>query len=624
MNSEYTLFNSKHINSFGANSQFWADYYYKRYREGTKMFYRLKTKLTYINTVGGSGTYNDPVVATFKMNYDGNPSYDRTFSIKPANNGTMYSGYSWEVESDWFSIDKTSGTINCMIGINNSNTWGFDDPNYYFVMGVLPAMSTIKVNDGIYFDVDKEEGISNTVPVVLTKYDNSYKTKLKIVMTNIHDQSITLREYQDFDDNKLTFTEEELQKIYNATPDWKMFYFDYYLETFTANGESLGVFTDRDVAKISDIDLKPIFSDFTFSDNNPLTYELTGNRAVLVKGYSNIRMTVGNQIKAIARKGASIKKYSFVNGEQSKDYVLGNYPAFADLNNIKDRNLTVWAIDTRDESTKVEKIATEWVDYKDIEKVSFIVERKDGGTSSQVTLKLEGKIWDGNFGVVENKIKSAIYKYKKTDSSEWIDGTTKLNVIKNGNNYSLEQDIVGDLSAEGFDQEESYDIYIEISDELSTISDTITLGAGSPAQAIYKNNIALGRPYDEQAGGKVQGIYEVGDLFLTLNKDCDPAKRFGGTWDLIAKGKTLVGVDEEDEDFKEAGKTGGQKQVTLTKQQLPVNNISTTKDVSAGASDGYVMQGSYNVTGSYNFGGSGQPFNNMPPHLTCYIWQRIS
>ena len=750
MNSEYIWITSKHINSFGTNSQFWADYYFKRYREGTKMFYRLKVKLTYNHTQGGSGTYSDPVIAIFKMNYDADPSYESTKPLKPANNGTMYSGYYWEAESDWFSLEKTTGSINCFIAVNNSNTWAFDDPNYYFYLDVTPALSTITLNDGVYFDVDIQENVANTIPAVLTKYDNSYSTKLKISLKNNNNETTLIRDYQDFNSDEFSFTTEELTKIYNASSKWKMFILILELETFTSDGVSLGVYTDNQPAKISDTGLKPTFNDFTYSDNNSATYELTGDRTILVKGYSNPRLSVAGVNQATAHKGANITKYTFANGEQNKDYVLGDYPAYADLIGVKNNTLTVWVTDSREQSTKVEKLlsnlsvaegvlkwdgdttdrevienvlnndafdfykvsdriltldelsnkkiilasgsmeqpmtidyvdygeATDnswfmamtqqfpmivvvkepgelsqstgtyflnmqgsgyvkelqisedsgttgnWVNYEDIQKVSFSVERDNGGTSSICTLKFEGKMWDGSFGKEQNEVTNAIYKYKKTDSDEWINGDTDLIVTKDGTTYKIEQQIRGDLGAEGFDQEESYDIYIEISDQLSTVSDTITLGSGSPAQAIYKNNISLGKPYDEYAGGKVQGIYEVGDLFLTLNKQCDPARRFGGTWELIAKGKTLVGVDEEDADFNEAGKTGGEKEISLSQKQLPQNFISTTKDVSAGASDGYIMQGSYNVTGSYNFGGEGQPINNMAPYLTCYIWQRTA
>ena len=42
-----------------------------------------------------------------------------------------------------------------------------------------------------------------------------------------------------------------------------------------------------------------------------------------------------------------------------------------------------------------------------------------------------------------------------------------------------------------------------------------------------------------------------------------------GTWELIAQGRTLVGVDTADTDFSTVKKTGGSKTVTLTTSQIP-------------------------------------------------------
>ena len=50
-------------------------------------------------------------------------------------------------------------------------------------------------------------------------------------------------------------------------------------------------------------------------------------------------------------------------------------------------------------------------------------------------------------------------------------------------------------------------------------------------------------------------IYPIGSIYLSLN-DINPNKMFGGTWERI-KGKTLVGVDESDTDFKTSKLTGG-------------------------------------------------------------------
>ena len=62
-------------------------------------------------------------------------------------------------------------------------------------------------------------------------------------------------------------------------------------------------------------------------------------------------------------------------------------------------------------------------------------------------------------------------------------------------------------------------------------------------------------------------IYPIGSIYLSLN-DINPNKMFGGTWERI-KGKTLVGVDESDTDFKTSKLTGGEKTHKLTIAEMP-------------------------------------------------------
>ena len=502
MNEEYIKIGTKHVNSFGTYSQFWCDYYYKMYRSGSTMNYRLKVTMRYVNTGGGTGTYQDPINANFKINYDSSPNYNKSKQLKGTTYSSFSNGQSWTVESDWFSFEKLTGTTKCQINVNNANTYGFDDPNYSFTLNIIPALSTIVVNNNTSFAVDTNENVPNTIPVLITKYDDDYTQKLKITMENNQGNQTVVRDYVNFDGDTLTFSQTELTTIYDNT-DYKFFKLIFALDTY--NGETkLGTTTTEVASYLSNTDLKPTFNDFVYADWNQTTLALTGNGYTLIKGYSTAGITVAGPNIATAHKGATISKYSAINGSQTKDYVMGEYPATMQIEKVMERTMSVWAIDSRGESTKVDKLAVNWIDYKDIEKVSFGAERKNGGTSSEVTLKLSGNIFDGDFGAVENSIKSATYKYKKTSATEWTEGTTTLNVVKNGSSYSLEQDIAGDLGATGFDQEESYDIYVEVEDQLSKVSDQFTLGAGSPAIDIYGNCVALGQPYDEDLGGRVQ------------------------------------------------------------------------------------------------------------------------
>ena len=121
----------------------------------------------------------------------------------------------------------------------------------------------------------------------------------------------------------------------------------------------------------------------------------------------------------------------------------------------------------------------------------------------------------------------------------------------------------------------------------------------------------------------------IGSIYLSIN-DINPASYFGGTWEMVAEGKTLVGVDENDSDFDSAGKTGGEKNHTLTVSELPyiqprfykTGGSSSRFQVSMNWSHEMEEVASQNaVVGTI---GGDQPHNNMPPYFACYIWLRTA
>lgn len=121
--------------------------------------------------------------------------------------------------------------------------------------------------------------------------------------------------------------------------------------------------------------------------------------------------------------------------------------------------------------------------------------------------------------------------------------------------------------------------------------------------------------------------YEIGDLFFTTRSE-NPNLRFGGTWELYGKGKVLVCVDPDDSDFSAVKKTGGEKEHTLTIDEMPSHNHSVKyASNDTGFGDNYFTagkKGSYNTSSvPINFTGGGKSHNNLQPYITCYIWIRI-
>lgn len=133
-------------------------------------------------------------------------------------------------------------------------------------------------------------------------------------------------------------------------------------------------------------------------------------------------------------------------------------------------------------------------------------------------------------------------------------------------------------------------------------------------------------------------IFPIGAIYLSITKD-NPSKYFGGTWERVAKGRTLVGVKEEDNDFSTPGKTGGEKEHQIIHDELPrlsfkiphvayYDSVHVTgggfneerlNNVYEGQAHNITNEGWHKLTTGQN-----KPHNNLQPYFTVYIWQRTA
>lgn len=167
-------------------------------------------------------------------------------------------------------------------------------------------------------------------------------------------------------------------------------------------------------------------------------------------------------------------------------------------------------------------------------------------------------------------------------------------------------------------------------------------------------------------GGKE--LYRIGDCIISVNAE-NPSKNFGGTWQLLCPGRTLVCVDTSQSEFNTLKKTGGSKTHILTTAQMPShthtqnahshgassgsggshthvfrvrhfvkngtggtvstmgfasdnNDTSATSVLSAGAHTHSITVNK--VTASNQNTGGGQAHNNLQPFMAVYIWVRIA
>ena len=128
-------------------------------------------------------------------------------------------------------------------------------------------------------------------------------------------------------------------------------------------------------------------------------------------------------------------------------------------------------------------------------------------------------------------------------------------------------------------------------------------------------------------------IYPVGSIIFNDDPDFDPNILYGGTWTNL-KGVCVVGFDQNDSDFNQLGKILGEKEHTLTEEELAEHvhkglefwNKAVTFD--AGSGEGYNLQYGNSINPGYavelwtNESGGNQPHNNIQPSYVANIWRR--
>ena len=275
----------------------------------------------------------------------------------------------------------------------------------------------------------------------------------------------------------------------------------------TYNGSAL-IGSESISFTVSVTNSNPTFTNFDFAETQ--TTSLTGSTSRFIKGYSDVRITISDANKAVGKNSATMKSYQTTIGTKTTKVNVGTYPLTYTLTDVDGATVSTLATDSRGNSTTVNKTAT-LITYNPITYSAFTLTRQNS-IGIPVTLYFKAKFHKVNFGAVTNSIKSIKYFYKPYGSpdSSYVQGATTLTpTYDNDGNITINQSIRGDVANDGFNQNNSYTIKIEIVDELLNVYGTKfvatqTLGSGSPAIAVKGNSVALGRNYDESAGGRVQ------------------------------------------------------------------------------------------------------------------------
>lgn len=395
--------------------------------------------------------------------------------------------------------------------------------------------------------------------------------------------------------------------------------------SMSGNTEASASYLDRTMSITNGT---PTFSSFTYKDTNSTSVGLTGSDQILVQGVSSLQVTIPVANKATAKKKATMKNYTATISGLSK---TANYSSSADVvitgfgTNFTGGNqtLSVKATDSRGLSKTVSK-TVQVLAYSNPE-VNATATRENNFENT-TTLHVEGNYSPLTISNAEkNTVQTVQYRYKKQSTSTWGDWIAMQNITNSKGKYTADDDTLN------LDNNSAWDIQVQVIDKLRSVTVSLAVSVGVP---IFRIGSSDNFVYNNEQPLMPS---HVGMILLTTGLATVAAvqKIYGGTWEVFGKGKTLVGVDPNDNDFKTVNKSGGTKTVTLTQAQLPKHKHAypgggdfVGVDGSGGQKFGFANGNYYSLTwktgGSTAEIGSGQAHNNLQPYIVVYMYRRTA
>lgn len=303
-------------------------------------------------------------------------------------------------------------------------------------------------------------------------------------------------------------TAAQIQSMFQYLPNSNSQEFNVGIATMNGNTEAQYVdFYGNLVITNSN----PTFNNFTYEDTDATCRVLTGGNQGIIKGYSDVKINISNANKAIGKDYATISKYRVVIGEKQKEIAYSSSSNVSgQIDNVVNNVFTVYAIDSRGNSTAKQISPSAFYDYSNI-KITKAEIARTNGVGKETELYFEGQYWNQSFGNITNGIVECYYEYKTTSSNQWVRGTTTLNLTFEGSKFIFRGLIKGDEGAEGFSVTNNFNIKVFVKDRLSQSTFDLILGSGTPQIAIAQEGVAVNGMYRADLG---EGLQIWGKLFL--------------------------------------------------------------------------------------------------------------
>ena len=129
----------------------------------------------------------------------------------------------------------------------------------------------------------------------------------------------------------------------------------------------------------------------------------------------------------------------------------------------------------------------------------------------------------------------------------------------------------------------------------------------------------------------LDSIYPIGRGFIDFT-DTDFSNYLGFTWERELVGLTPIGLDTTQEEFNAIGKKGGEKEHTLTTNEMPSHGHDIYVDKNTGVTGQSSMYPLNYIQSPSNYidknvcskSGGGQSHNNLQPYEVVAFWKRVA
>lgn len=274
-------------------------------------------------------------------------------------------------------------------------------------------------------------------------------------------------------------TETERNNIRNSIPNSNSRTVRFYLRT-SIGGNYYYSYIERTVTIING---NPTFNDFTYKDTNSNVTTITGNNQVLVKGLSNLQVTINSSNKMVANKKATAKNYVVTVDTINKSANYSDEDLDVGLGNITSsgsKRLNVRAYDSRNNSTLVYKDVTVYDYDKPI--INATITRLNN-FENETTLKVSGSYSKLTINDTDKNIITKLqYRYRETGGA-WSTWTILTSEIADGK-FTC-NDVILSL-----DNTKSFEFEIQALDKLETATLSLKLDVGQAVFFISSNKKA--------------------------------------------------------------------------------------------------------------------------------------